>query len=959
MAADTKKANIIISAFNKTDKAFNSISKQFSKIEKQSSRLGRTLTTTLTAPIVGGLGFATKAAVEFDKVMLDVGKNVKGLDASNIENYEKSLLRAGASSLLGAQGLAKLASEGGKLGKNTDEAIKFAETAERIAVAFDFERGIAGAEEAGRVIGKLESSFQITTKEVEELADAINFFGDNTASNSKNITDILVRQGSVVANSTGLARNEIAALAATFDATAPSPEIAATGLKNFTLALTAGGAATKKQKDAFKALGLSAEELAKRMQTDAKGAILDVVSALNKLPDDKRGSFLINLFGKESIGSIAPVVSSVENLANALDQVNNKDLKNSALKEFERINNADSSQLEKALKSIEAAGIVIGQVVLPPLAELAKKISLAALEFQDFATANPQLVEMGVIFAGIAAAVGPAFFIVGQFAGAISSVSAIIGSLGASGATLGTTFAALTGPIGLTVAALVAGGALIIANWDKVSPFFLQVGEQLKTIFGQIGQIVSAVSSSLVSKLNEWLQPIGGIQGALQNLKGTASVVFSVISNQVTTHLGVVSDVLGGVLDVLTGQKTAWEALKDVVASAVNRMISLVLNLNEDIKSAFDIDLVATGVEIMNGLFRGITAGATKVINKAKEIASSITSAVKGVLDINSPSRVFQEIGKFTIAGLTLGLANVAPAELAAENAAVKVLAAFEQKLEDGKTKQQETVNGLLGSASGQFSFGGGQQGFSGGGFSGGGFQEPQALQGFFDASQAGKELEELQTYFNDRIAILTENGLVETAVFEQVEAQKQAAIQETRDFQKRSLQAGFGEALSILQTFAGQQSGIYRAMFAVTKGFAFAEATVAGFQAIQKALASAPFPANIPAVALTTASTAANIAGILGTGASFDGGGFTGTGARTGGVDGIGGFPATIHPNESIIDHTKGQSLGGDTISVNVTIQGDANDSTVARLKSELKSEVMGAIVDAKRRGGSRARAL
>lgn len=39
----------------------------------------------------------------------------------------------------------------------------------------------------------------------------------------------------------------------------------------------------------------------------------------------------------------------------------------------------------------------------------------------------------------------------------------------------------------------------------------------------------------------------------------------------------------------------------------------------------------------------------------------------------------------------------------------------------------------------------------------------------------------------------------------------------------------------------------------------------------------------------------------------SFDGGGFTGPGSRSGGMDGKGGFLAMVHPNESVIDHTKG----------------------------------------------------
>lgn len=38
----------------------------------------------------------------------------------------------------------------------------------------------------------------------------------------------------------------------------------------------------------------------------------------------------------------------------------------------------------------------------------------------------------------------------------------------------------------------------------------------------------------------------------------------------------------------------------------------------------------------------------------------------------------------------------------------------------------------------------------------------------------------------------------------------------------------------------------------------------------------------------------------------SFAGGGFTGYGSRSGGIDGKGGFPAILHPNETVIDHTQ-----------------------------------------------------
>lgn len=76
-----------------------------------------------------------------------------------------------------------------------------------------------------------------------------------------------------------------------------------------------------------------------------------------------------------------------------------------------------------------------------------------------------------------------------------------------------------------------------------------------------------------------------------------------------------------------------------------------------------------------------------------------------------------------------------------------------------------------------------------------------------------------------------------------------------------------------------------------------------------------------------------------------FDGGGFTGVGARTGGVDGKGGFPAILHPNETVIDHTRGQSASG---SVSVQVNVDASGSKVQgeNDKSDQLGKRIGAVI-------------
>jgi hypothetical protein len=77
----------------------------------------------------------------------------------------------------------------------------------------------------------------------------------------------------------------------------------------------------------------------------------------------------------------------------------------------------------------------------------------------------------------------------------------------------------------------------------------------------------------------------------------------------------------------------------------------------------------------------------------------------------------------------------------------------------------------------------------------------------------------------------------------------------------------------------------------------------------------------------------------------SAEGGGYTGMGARAGGVDGRGGFPAILHPNETVIDHTKGQSMGA-TVNFNIsTVDAAGFDQLLASRKGLITSIINNAM--------------
>ncbi len=126
-------------------------------------------------------------------------------------------------------------------------------------------------------------------------------------------------------------------------------------------------------------------------------------------------------------------------------------------------------------------------------------------------------------------------------------------------------------------------------------------------------------------------------------------------------------------------------------------------------------------------------------------------------------------------------------------------------------------------------------------------------------AAWQAKDLENTKLYQDAKTAIETQAA----------KAREDAAYTALQN-QVSSASNAFGSIADITRGFAGEQNGIYRAMFAVSKGFAIAESIIKIQQGIANA-AALPFPANIPAMATVAASTASIVSTISGT--NFGGG--------------------------------------------------------------------------------------
>jgi hypothetical protein len=88
----------------------------------------------------------------------------------------------------------------------------------------------------------------------------------------------------------------------------------------------------------------------------------------------------------------------------------------------------------------------------------------------------------------------------------------------------------------------------------------------------------------------------------------------------------------------------------------------------------------------------------------------------------------------------------------------------------------------------------------------------------------------------------------------------------------------------------------------------------------------------------------------------SFDGGGYTGSAPRSGGLDGKGGFLAMMHPQEDVIDRTKGSKSAGGSVVVNInqTVGDVATVSMLQRSNDNLVRQIQGSMLRSQQYGGA-----
>ncbi|WP_151707944.1 phage tail tape measure protein [Acinetobacter junii] len=274
--------------------------------------------------------------------------------------------------------------------------------------------------------------------------------------------------------------------------------------------------------------------------------------------------------------------------------------------------------------------------------------------------------------------------------------------------------ALLTNPISWIIAGVVGLAYVIWKFWGPIKAFFVGFWDGLKIGLAPLIDSLSSAWSSLkttmspllplwnglVSAFNWVKDAISGLftpfqatnaqlQAATANGKSFGQVIGTIIGvvgmvilkivEFGATLFNIVGTVIGNTVGVLVTTfsnlpaffNNIWTQIKTAFSGGIAGIGALIINWSPiglfysafaAVLSWFGIDLPAKftgfGAMILDGLKNGILSKVQAVKDALSSAVTGVIDKAKSILDIHSPSRVFAEIGDFTMQGMAVGLLN-------------------------------------------------------------------------------------------------------------------------------------------------------------------------------------------------------------------------------------------------------------------------------------------------------------
>ena len=220
----------------------------------------------------------------------------------------------------------------------------------------------------------------------------------------------------------------------------------------------------------------------------------------------------------------------------------------------------------------------------------------------------------------------------------------------------------------------------------------------ISTITAALPQIINSIVTTLVSNVPQIVQ--AGITLLVALIQALPTIISTITAALPQIITAVVSTLVSNAPQIASAGVQLLVALVRNLPTIISTIVAAVPQIVSAIVSAFRGlmgSITSIGVQIAQGVWQGISSMAGWLRSKVSSFFSGIVNSVKGLLKIHSPSKVFAEIGKFTMLGFAAGMEKTQDTVLKTaerlNNALVKQEEDLQQQLTDmevAATKRKE-----------------------------------------------------------------------------------------------------------------------------------------------------------------------------------------------------------------------------------------------------------------------------
>ena len=377
-----------------------------------------------------------------------------------------------------------------------------------------------------------------------------------------------------LATVTGISVKQLQLYKAGADLVDVSVETIAKSQQRLTKSMSSASGGTGKQADAFKKLGVSV--------TNADGSLKssdqvfnETIKALGSVTNEtERNTLAMTLMGKSAM-ELNPLIEdggkTYEQLAQTMAANNLKFVDQETIDGANRFNDALDTLKASGLATLQTLGTQLASYLAPAMETIAGALEKVLGWLSQL---SPQTLTIIGIIASVIAVIAPILLFLGKIAFAISSITALMSTLGIS-------FAAIAGPVGIVIAviaALIAVGVLLYKNWDKIKAAAKALWNNIKTAFNNIKTAISnALMAALAKVVSVWKTietAIGktvikikmSVKQAFENIKTTATNIFNSLKTSVSNAWNKIKEAITKPID----------KAKEAVKSAIDKIKSII-----------------------------------------------------------------------------------------------------------------------------------------------------------------------------------------------------------------------------------------------------------------------------------------------------------------------------------------------------------------------------------------------